>query len=488
MSATLPISFSRRNGDIKKVVPAAVPSSEPKIAMSRVARDSGLSQAQYLASTLTVQRIQNDLRAAERGQTWLMMTIIRDMCASFPHLMAEWGKRKAVICGQPMSLIPEDPNNPDDVMACNVIREAIKNCRNWQDGLQHLLDATLYPLAAAQKVFQPIDMAEAGVKFKYLKRYFLKEIAPISHILECYEVPYRPAMGAVQNEAQRFDPDEWESWLRFYSTEPNGQIDYNLSDIYAPDRNIHIVHRGCLYSPSIPPNFGGVIRAILFLYLFATQDRDWWTLMMAKYGMPIPVAKVDSNNSLTMSTMQNALALGVQIGGIVIDKKAEIEWANVAGTDGSNAHKIYQDWVNGEVSKLVVGQTISASSDRGGFSGGRTEQAETVRDDIRTWDTGKLANTLEDQMFPQILELNGYRRGSAKIFWGGIRPEQMKMLAASAQQFYAAGLRASDKGILTMNEKIGVELERVPDELLKSGGSQTAGKPSRGKNSNDDGI
>lgn len=463
---------------------AAIP-----VTTNRIARDSGLSQNQYQATNLDVQRIQNALRAAERGNTWLMMTIIRDMCASFPHLMSEWGKRKAVICGQPMSLIPEDPDNADDVMACEVIREAIKNCRNWQDGLQHLLDATLYPLAAAQKVFQPVDMAESGVKFKYLKRFYLKELAPVSHLLECYEVPYRPNMSVgASNPATEFNADEWESWLRFYSTNPNGSVDYTLQDVYSPNPNTHIVHRGCLYSPTIPPNFGGVIRAILFLYLFGTQDRDWWTLMMAKYGMAIPVGKVESNNQKSMNDMRAALALGVQMGGIAIDKKSEIVWSPPAGTDGSNSHKIYQDWINSEVSKLVVGQVTSAKPEKGGLAGGMAEQAETVRDDIRTWDTGKLANTLETQCFPQILSVNGYR-GSVKAFWGGIRPEPAKMLGASMQQFYSAGMRASDKGIQTISEKTGIAFERIPDELLKSGGGDktTAGKPGRGKNSNDDG-
>jgi len=485
------VSFPIRRTTSKKLEVSEKPSNsfDPVIATARIARDSGLSQQTYQATQLDVQRIQNALRAAERGQTWLMMTIIRDMCASFPHLMAEWGKRKAVICGQPMSLIPDDPNNPDDVLACEVIREAIKNCRNWQDGLQHLLDATLYPLAAAQKVFQPIEMAETGVKFKYLKRFYLKELAPINHQLECYEVPYRPNMSVgAKNDATVFDADQWESWLRFYSTEPNGSIDYTLQDVYAPSPNVHIVHRGCLYSPTIPPNFGGVIRAILFLYLFATQDRDWWTLMMSKYGMPIPVAKVDSNNALTMSSMRQALALGVQIGGIVIDKKSELEWGAVAGTDGSNAHKIYQDWCNSEVSKLVVGQVTSARPEKGGLAGGMAEQAEAVRDDIRTWDTGKLSNTLETQLFPQILAINGYR-GSCKVTWGGVRPENMKMLGASVQQFYSGGMRPTEKGIHIISEKTGISFERIPDELLKKGGGETnAGKPSRGKNSNDDGI
>ncbi len=90
--------------------------------------------------------------------------------------------------------------------------------------------------------------------------------------------------------------------------------------------------------------------------------------------------------------MQSALALGMQIGGIVIDKRAELEWGTTAGTDGSNAHKIFTDFCNCEVSKLVVGQVTSSRPEKGGLAGGMAEQAESVRDDIRTFDVMKLAD------------------------------------------------------------------------------------------------
>lgn len=485
----MPIAFAKSKAEKPetKREPSSSTNALP-VATSRLARDSGLSQQQYQFNVTDVQRIQNALRAAERGNVWLMNTLLRDMCATFPHLMSEWAKRKAVIVGQPITLMPADPESPTDKRACLLIREAIDHCRNWQDGLQHLLDATLYPISAAEKIFSPIGLAERG-KFKHLKRYYLKEIAPISHMLECYEIPYqgfRSGLGKG-NPATQFNADDWESWLRFYKTEPSGAIDYNISDVYAPEEYRHIIHRGILYPPSIPPNFGGVIRAMLFLNLFAMQDRDYWTLMMAKYGMAVPVAKVDSNNVQTMAVMRSALALGVQIGGIVIDKKAALEWSPPAGTDGSNSHKIYQDWVNSEVSKLVVGQTSSARPEKGGMAGGMAEQSEAVRDDLRTWDMMKLSDTLERQVFPQILEING-EAGNVKIFFGGSKPEQTKLMAATAQQMFSAGNRLTERGIRTFNERTGLEFERLPDEMLKTGGDkQTAGKPSRGKNSNDDG-
>ena len=148
------------------VAPASKSESKPRVATKREARMSGLGQPQYLATTLDVQRIQNALRSAERGDTWLLFTIFRDMVASYGHLQSEWSKRKAVITGNTEVLIPDDPENEDDKIACEVIKQVISDCQNWRQGLVHLLDATLYPLAAAEKIFEPVGSAES-TKYKY---------------------------------------------------------------------------------------------------------------------------------------------------------------------------------------------------------------------------------------------------------------------------------------------------------------------------------
>lgn len=447
----------------------------PEIALARLARDSGLSQQYYQGTVINVQRIQDALRAGERGNTWLYFTIVRDMVASFTHLQAEWAKRKNVIVGQPISLLPADAENADDVTAVNVIREALDGCDNWQEGVKHLLDATLYPMALAEKIWEPLGMADKQ-RFRFLRTYRLKQIAPVNPLLFCFEVPYRGGMPmGGDNPATTFNADDWENWLRIYRTMPDGAVNYAVKDVYEVDPAIHIIHRGGQISPTIPPNFGGAIRAILFWWLFATQDRDWWTLMMAKYGLPIPVGKVDGSNTQAVSTMRQALALGTQLGGIAIDRKASLEWSPSVGTDGSNAHKIFQDFAHSEVSKLVVGQVTSARPEKGGLAGGMAEQAEQVREDIRQSDMTNFAWTLEHQLFPQILEVNGYRPGRVRVSWGGLRPEQTAMLGKTAASFYQAGVRLADEGVDTLSEKTGMLWERVPDDLMQTGGDAATG-------------
>lgn len=430
---------------------------EPKPATQRQARISGLGQPQYIASTLDVQRIQNALRSAERGDTWLLFTIFRDMVASYGHLQAQWAKRKAVITGNSETLIPADPDNEDDKIACEVIKQIINNCDNWRIGLTHLLDATLYPLAAAEKIWEEVGQAQS-IKYKYPLRYRLKEIAPIDPTLLCFKLPYLPTF-AERDSANRYDPDRWENWLRFYSTTENGAVKYSMQDIYPPNPDHHIIHRGNMLSPIVPPNFGGQMRGILFPWLLATQGRDWFALLMQKYGMPIPVAKVNTQQKDTVANMQEALALCSQLGGIVIDSKATIEWGSVSSTDSANAHKVFQEWLDSHVSRVVGCESYSSNPKNTGMGSGAASQSEEIREDLRKIDTMNLSDTLERQLFKQALEINGYRGNPPRVIWGGMRAGEAETFMRMIASAKAGGLKPTDRGVNTINRFVGVEFE-----------------------------
>jgi phage gp29-like protein len=447
-----------------KPEPARIKSSRPvkaDIANSREARISGLGQPQYIASTLDVQRIQNALRSAERGDTWMLFTIFRDMVASYGHLQAQWAKRKAVITGNAEILIPADPDNEDDKIACQVIKQIISNCDNWRIGLTHLLDATLYPLAAAEKIWEEVGQAQS-IRYKYPLRYRLKEIAPIDPTLLCFKLPYVPSF-AENDPSKRYDPDKWENWLRFYSTTSNGMVQYSMQNIYEPNPEHHIIHRGNMLSPVIPPNFGGQMRGILFPWLLSTQGRDWFALLMQKYGMPIPVAKVNTQQKDTVANMQQALALCSQLGGIVIDSKTAIEWGQVSSTDSANAHKTFQEWLDSHVSRIVGCESYSSNPKNTGMGSGAAAQSEEIREDLRKIDTMNLSDTLERQLFRQALEINGYRGNAPKIVWGGLRAGEASTLADTLATMASGGYELDEMGLKTTNQQFGFTFRRKPE-------------------------
>ena len=76
------------------VTPADAPqATTDNVEFQRRARMSGLGQPQYLRNTLDIQRIQNALRSAERGDTWILFTLFRDMYASNSFSFDHWGQQ-----------------------------------------------------------------------------------------------------------------------------------------------------------------------------------------------------------------------------------------------------------------------------------------------------------------------------------------------------------------------------------------------------------
>ncbi len=496
----LPPNPFRSSLPVKSEVLEAVPVDDAvtmvPVPMGRRAVMSGTAELPNLSTSLDADRLQSSIRAAERGETYQLFAIYRDMVMGYTHLQAEMMKRKCVILGQPHALIPKDKKNADDLRAAKAIAEMIDGCENWMDGLSHLLDASLYPVAVNEKIFSPLD-ADDLEDFTIPVRFKLKKFAEVNPQLLCFKIAYTPqlfhapfsrqsggywAASDPSNTTGQYDPNAWESELRFYDTMPTGMVDFSMSSIYAPDRNRHLVHRGDALSRTIRDNFGGPMRAILFWWLLATKDRDWFGQFMQKYGSPFLVGKANAQDKGTVDLLTRAFSLATQIGGIVIDKRAELELMSASATDGANSHKTLINVCNDEVSKIVVGQILSSTPKSTGLGSGVAELHGEVRQDYRLFDMRKLSHTLKRQLFKPYLRMNGIRGSAPDILWGGEKEGDAKMLAESISQFAMGGLTPTDDGIETISQRSGIGMRRkTKEDYAVEAGPQPAAPAFGGK-------
>lgn len=418
------------------------------------ATPSGQSQTPYLGYTLDVQRLQQAFRSAEWGQCWYEFALVRDMSINFPHYQAEKFKRKMAILGEPMSILPSRVGDAESELAAEVIREALTQIENWQEGISHLLEACAAPLAVAEKIFAPVS--ESPRKFKYLKRYFLKKLNPVDPNLLCFEAPYRP--GAVQNG---FNAADWQPWLRIYGVSDTGAITRSLEQAYKPDPAHHIVVTNCSVTPTTPPNFGGIDRSCLIMWLLSTVGRDWWAKAMQRYNKPIPVISVDGNNAQLLATVRQFLMESDDIGGLILPEKGSATWSPSMTGSTADAHEKWQMFCQGEVSKMLVGQVTSARPSKGGLNSGESKQAEAVRGDIKSHDSVHIGNVLNYQLFRQILDLNGYYNLPVpRISFGSATSSEFKNLSGGIRELYQAGIRPTEEAVQVMSEKHGIQLER----------------------------
>lgn len=389
-----------------------------------------------VASTVTVDRVHSILRAAEAGDTRPLFGLYRDIVLSHSHLQAEFAKRKLAVLGDPLRLAPFDKTQPADVDATRLVSQQIREHPDWIRACSHLLDSTLYPVAIVEKVFR----ISADPRFVYE----LAELVPVPHHL----IDFR------------------EGVLRLHVVDkPSGRLTGEFAEV---DPVRYIVHRGHLLS--FPDNFGGPFRSLVFWWLLSALGKDWWTRFLDKYGSPFLVGEYPDGDDQARTLLEQAFAWASRIGGVVVSQGTKVEMRQAAASDSGEAYKTFLDICNREMSKLILGQTLSADAQATGMGSGVADQQGQVRSDIRQFDAMMLSFTLRTQLLAQILQANGLTGRIPNLSWGSISVAEQQAIATVISALAAASIQPTDASLATISEMLGWELQRSPAPAPFPGG------------------
>lgn len=438
-----------------------------------------------VSSNATVSQVQGMIRSAEAGETRQLFALYRDLTISGSHVQTELTKRKLAVIAQPHAILPIDKENPEDVAAAEAVRAMIDGCENWLEGLTHLLDATIWPVAVVEKLFMPAGTPSGGASegTKGTEgtptrgarlQYLLRRLEPVNPTVLCFRKDWYGLNGTAtkgtKGEGTQVN-DAWESELRFYSTDADGRILYNYGDTYAADRDRHLVYRGHLLIGH-RDNWGGPMRAIVFWWLLGVLGRDWFGRYMERYGNPFLVGKTDSTSTDAVNFLKDALSLSTKIGGLVVDHDTEVELVQAMTSNGADAFERFLSTCNKEISKVIVGQTLSSEAQATGLGSGTSKLQGEVRDDYKAWDQIRLGEALRQQVFTPFLQINGLRGAAPKIVWGDLSAEEGATVADLLMKLAQASLEPTDDAIPTLSEKVGFELQRraAPEMPTVGGG------------------
>lgn len=379
----------------------------------------------FIAPGLDVDQVHAILREAESGDTRNLFCIYRDMVLSDAHTQQEFAKRKLAVLGDAISFVPADRTSADDAQAAEAVRAMVAGCANWINGCSHILESSLYPVSVTEKLFRPGEPGEPT--------FVLTDLLPVPHHLITFTA----------------------GKLQILDVAPDGTI---LPTAQDPDPSRYIIHRGHLLST--PDNWGGPMRSILFWWLLSTMSREWWARFLDRYGSPFPVGKYEAGDDQSRGTLERAFALSVKIGGLVVTKNTEVELQQVAAAASSEAYERFITICQREKSKLILGQTLSAEAQSTGLGSGVSEQHETVRQDIRQFDSVSLSLTLTHQLVKQYLQINGVRGKPPLLVWGSQTAEEIRSTVSLLQSLSAANLEPTDEGITDLSTRVGIQLRR----------------------------
>jgi phage gp29-like protein len=373
-----------------------------------------------IANQLDVGRLHAAISASIQGDNRDLYTIYRDLISSDSHLQGELSKRKLAVLGDEFNIVAD---NPDDTAPADLLNAAVANCKNWTNGLAHLMDSVLYPVAVAEKVF-------AKSKTPGL-RYELAKIVPVDHHLIEF-------VNGVPH-LRELDPAGF----------PTGA----LIEI---DPARYIVHQGHLLST--PHQFGGPFRALIFWCLFTAMDRDWWIRFLERFGSPFLVGKYDQNDDASRRILERAFRASARIFGLVVSRDTEVEIQQASASASGDAYEKFFSIAQREKSKFILGQTASTEGTPGKL--GNDQLQSDVREDLRRFDAATLSETLRNQAFQQLMEINGISGDTPNPIWGAADADSAEINGQLIQSLSMAGITVTDEGLEILSRRVGFPLQR----------------------------
>jgi phage gp29-like protein len=384
------------------------------------------SEPSFIANILDVDRLRQVIASAETGNVRDLFGLYRDVIMSDSHVQAEFAKRKLAVLGDTLSIQPPDKKNPNDVKAADFIKDQVSDFSGFTFACGHLLDGHLYPLSLLEKVYQ--QSIKPGARYD---------------------------IGAL-NIVQANDIDFTTGWLKLRKLDQHGG--YVTGELEDAEPNRFIIHRGHLLSAA--DFWGGPMRSILFWWLLRSMSRDWWARFLERYGAPFIVGKYDQSDDASRMILTQAFNAATKIFGLVVSTDTEVELIQAAANQTGEAFERFHDRCNDEISKLIVGQTASSNMKSTGMGSGVSQQHENVRQDLRQFDGKLLGETLRDQLFKPLLWMNGFTGRAPRAIWGGLSSDAQESLGTMMSSLSTAGLEATDEGVETIGEQIGVPLQR----------------------------
>lgn len=155
-----------------------------------------------------------------------------------------------------------------------------------------------------------------------------------------------------------------------------------------------------------PQILSGLSYTALFMWLIKNYDVTSWAAFVDRFGYPVRLGKYGRKATPEdITTLKRAVAaIGSDVGAVIPDSMIlEIIEAKTT-SQTADVYERLANWVNKELSKLVLGQTASTEGQPGSL--GNQQGQEEVRQDIIDADAIQLEETLNRDLVIPYCRLN----------------------------------------------------------------------------------
>lgn len=194
--------------------------------------------------------------------------------------------------------------------------------------------------------------------------------------------------------------------------------EYVIPEKRAVKQNLRLTDQGLIYFDDRPFDLWtlfvhekgdlGLLNKAAPLVIWKKNVLGAWSEAAELFGMPIRVGKTDINNPKNYKNMTDMLETMGSAAWAVLDEQDEINFAEITKSDYYNVYDKLAERVNSELSKLILGQTMTSDN---GSSRSQAEVHERVLDDYVSACKTLVADVVNDQLLPLMQRHGIIRQG-----------------------------------------------------------------------------
>lgn len=317
----------------------------------------------YPSSGLTPVRLARIFRAADEGDVLLQMELFEDMEEKDTHLFSQLQTRKLAVTGLDWEVQPYSESELDKEIATFVEQEL--------NGLERLNDIFMDMLDAVGK----------GIS-----------------ILEI-DWDVRDGFNVIRDI-------EWVHPKKLVWDSMTDELKICTRDFPAGvgfPRNKFVIHK--YKAKSGHDSRAGILRVISWMYLFKNYTLKDWVSFCEVFGMPIRLGKYSqaASEDDKRQLMEAIYMIGTDAAGIIPDS-AVIEFIESNKTTSAEIYERLARYCDEQISKAVLGQTLTADSGGGSYAQGKVHN--DVRKDLTVADAKALAATIRRDIIGPLVEYN----------------------------------------------------------------------------------
>lgn len=319
----------------------------------------------YPSNNLNPRKLAGIFREADEGVVWRQMELFEEMEEKDPHLFSQLQTRKLAVTGLDWEVQPFSSDTQDKQIA-DFVQGQLQGLENFPDIMLDMLDA----------IGKGISVCEITWGISQNLQNVIEDIAWIH--------PKKLLWDNVE-EVMKICTREYPEGVRL-------------------PKNKFVVHK--YKAKSGHPSRAGVLRICAWMYLFKNYDLKDWISFCEVYGMPTRLGKYDPSASEENKAelLRAVVSLGCDAAGIV-PNNTDITFIDSNKTSTVAIYELLARYCDEQMSKAILGQTLSSGTDGGGsYALGKTHSE--VRHDLTAADAVALGSTIRRDIIKPLVEFN----------------------------------------------------------------------------------